>query len=104
MLPVVGDLHPQGDHGDDETHQGADEDPAQGPQGDALAVIQGGAGGPQGGVPEPAVQCLEVAVFLQLQDDLGDLLVEVAALLHGHRVRLLGEGLADLAAELVREL
>ena len=35
-------------------------------------------------------------VFLQLQDGSAEFLLEVAALLHGQRVRLLGEGLSDL--------
>ena len=35
-------------------------------------------------------------VLLELQDGPAELLLEVAALLHGQRVRLLGERLADL--------
>ena len=36
-------------------------------------------------------------VFLEFQDGPAELLLEVAALLHGQRVRLLGEGLPDLS-------
>ena len=35
-------------------------------------------------------------VFLQLQDGSAEFLLQVAALLHGQRVRLFGEGLSDL--------
>ena len=36
-------------------------------------------------------------VFLEFQDGPAELLLQVAALLHGQRVRLLGEGLPDLS-------
>ena len=36
-------------------------------------------------------------VFLEFQDGSAELLLQVAALLHGQRVRLLGEGLPDLS-------
>ena len=48
-------------------------------------------------INRPTWECLEVPLLLQLEDGPADLLLEVAALLHGHGKRLLGEWLANLS-------
>ena len=56
-----------------------------------LRVVQCRAEAPERAVPVPRREGLKVPVLLQLKNDLADLLLQVAALLHRDGVGLLGE-------------
>ncbi len=61
-----------------------------------LRVVDDWAERLEGAVPVLGGERLEVAVVLQIENDPGDLVGEVRALLHGHRVRLLRKRLTHL--------
>ena len=58
----ITDLHPEGDHCNDESNQSGDKDSSEGGESDSLGVIQGGTICPKGRVPELSIQSLEEPV------------------------------------------